>query len=770
MNEILVGTDGSASAKVAGTKAIAVASKLNARLRIVGIYRPPNVSAEVMRTIAAELQAQAGRAGVDSEIEIKEGDAPEELLGLARQSSPELIVIGDRGMRPGKRPGLGNNADRVSHRAPRDLLIVRSESSTEDSYRKIMVATDGSISAFIGVRKAFELAKSLGASLTLVFVGNLEIGQHVLDDTAKQLTGTVQIDKLVLEGDPADQICEAARSEACDLVVVGNKRMSGAMRILRTVPNKVSHNCPCDVYLAQTSVQSALDLRPGEGAIVVHNGVKFAAYRDENGAVHTSSPRCTHMGCLVDWNGAAKTWDCPCHGSRFSLDGEIVSGPATKPLEKMTLDGELVSAIPLAPATRPEPEKEPAIARPGPAGQRVFVIIGASLAGATAAAKLREEGFDGRIILIGEEGELPYERPPLSKQFLRGELAFEKLLIHPAGFYPGNGIETLLGTKASKIEAGDRRVHLTDGSDIAYDKLLITTGSTPRKPQLPGIDLDGVFDLRTKRDAEKIQSAGMKGRRALMIGMGFIGCEVAASLRQRGVEVTAIESGKLPLERILGTRIAQVLQEIHLEKGVETLLEDSVASFEGADRLEAVVTTGGRKVECDFAVMGVGVEPAVAVTEGSPIAVNDGILVDEYCRTNVDDIYAAGDVARHFHPLADRRMRVEHYQHAALHGPAAAMAMLGKAQPYEEVHWFWSDQYEHNLQYTGLWDRWDELVIEGNLSDRKFLGIYLREGKVAKAIALNRGEEISRITQMIRSGADFKRQAEASGTVAESRS
>ncbi|MEO7802902.1 MAG: FAD-dependent oxidoreductase, partial [Actinomycetota bacterium] len=185
--------------------------------------------------------------------------------------------------------------------------------------------------------------------------------------------------------------------------------------------------------------------------------------------------------------------------------------------------------------------------------------------------------------------------------------------------------------------------------------------------------------------------------------------------------------------------------------------EDSVTAFEGDGRLERLITASGKKIDCDMAVVGVGVDPVAGFTDGSGIAVNDGILVDEYCRTNLEDVYAAGDVARHYHPLADRRLHVEHYQHAALHGPSAALAMLGKPKSYDEVHWFWSDQYEHNLQYTGLWDRWDELVIEGDLSERRFVAVYLQENKVAKAVALGRGEDLAPIAENIRSGMDYER-------------
>ncbi|MEO7804978.1 MAG: FAD-dependent oxidoreductase, partial [Actinomycetota bacterium] len=739
--QILVSTDGSRASRIANEAAVALARQLESTLLIVGISRPPEVSVQVMQTIAAESQAAATRAGVDAAVEIRTGDPIETLIASANECRAELMVVSDA-------------ADKVFHRAPKDLLIVRSNDDQPRDYKRILAATDGSVSAFDAVRKAHELALKLKAHLTIVYVGDPDIGQHVLDDTVLQLSGVSGVSgvgggstvtKLTLAGDPASHICQAARD--ADLVVMGNRGISRSMRVLASVPRKVALNSSCDVYLAQTSAPSAIDLRPGEGALVVHNGIKMALFKDESGQLHANSPRCTHMGCSVDWNGADKTWDCPCHGSRFSYTGEVVNGPAKQALAQMTIDGELLTAMPQkveAPAAAPAPAKR--------VGPRRFVIVGASLAGATAALKLREEGFDGRIILIGDETTLPYERPPLSKGFLRGQSSLDEILVRSADAYQEQQIETQLGVAASSIDVGARKVHLADGTDVGYDKLLITTGSRNRRPALPGIELDGVFSLRTIKDAERIRVQLAKSQHAVCIGMGFIGCEVASSFRQLGLQVSAIESGKLPLERILGTTVAAVIQQIHIDNGVHMLLEDSVTAFEGDGRLERVITASGKKIDCDLAVVGVGVDPVVGFTDGSGIAVNDGILVDEYCRTNLENVYAAGDVARHYHPLADRRLHVEHYQHAALHGPSAALAMLGKPESYDEVHWFWSDQYEHNLQYTGLWDRWDELVIEGDLSERRFVAVYLQENKVAKAVALGRGEDLAPITENIRSG------------------
>ena len=269
-----------------------------------------------------------------------------------------------------------------------------------------------------------------------------------------------------------------------------------------------------------------------------------------------------------------------------------------------------------------------------------FVIVGASLAGATAAATLRAEGFDGQVTLIGEEPQPPYERPPLSKQYLRGEHSFDQALVRPRDFYAAEGIDLRAGIRATRIEPADKIVELADGDNVAYDKLLIATGSRNRRLPVPGADLQGIRDLRRVTDADRIRAEATSTRRAVVVGMGFIGCEVAASLRQLEVEVTVVERAKAPLHRALGEKVGRVLEGVHRDHGVDLLLEDAVASFEGKDRVEAVSTHSGRRIECDFAVFGIGVEPVTDIAEGAGATVDNGILVDEYCRTSIEGIYA----------------------------------------------------------------------------------------------------------------------------------
>lgn len=383
----------------------------------------------------------------------------------------------------------------------------------------------------------------------------------------------------------------------------------------------------------------------------------------------------------------------------------------------------------------------------------VMAIVGASLAGGTAAVTLREEGFKGRVVLIGEEPQPPYERPPLSKGYLRGEQAFEDALVRPSAFYASNEIETHFGTRAIRIDPVEKVVELRGGERVRYDKVLIATGSRNRRFPIPGLDLEGVYDLRTVEDCDRIRKEIAPDRRVAVVGMGFIGSELAASLRQLDVEVVVIEGGKVPLERVLGEDIGRVMEGIHRDQGVEMIFGDHVTGFEGSGRVERVTTKGGRTIECDFAVVGVGVEPVTDVVVGSGIEVDNGILVDEYCRTNVDGVFAAGDVTNHYHPVFKRRMRVEHWQNAVKQGTAAARNMMGSASAYDEIHWFWSDQYEYNLQYAGFHRDWDDLIVRGNLEARDFIAFYLKGGLVRAAVGLDRGRDVRRAMQLIKARA-----------------
>jgi 3-phenylpropionate/trans-cinnamate dioxygenase ferredoxin reductase component len=367
-----------------------------------------------------------------------------------------------------------------------------------------------------------------------------------------------------------------------------------------------------------------------------------------------------------------------------------------------------------------------------------IVIAGAGLCGGNAAATLRDEGYRERVLLIGDEPGSPFGRPPLSKTYLRGEEDLTGWMVRPHAWYEQNNVEHLY-TRVESVDTTAHQLVLEQSHErISYEQLLIATGGRKRGLPVPGADLPGVLGLRTIADCDAIKRVAAPGSRAVVVGMGFIGSEVAASLQQLGVDVTAVLSGAGPLAPVLGDEVGSVMAAIHREKGVTLVPNDSVIAFQGDGRVQRVQTRSGRMLECDFTVVGVGIDPADDIARRSGIATDNGLLVDERCRTSAADVYAAGDVANHLHPVFGR-LRVEHYNNGERQGRAAARAMLGDAAPYADLHSFWSDQYEHAIEYVGYARRWDEFVVRGSLEERRFLGFYLQGGRVVAVMGLNRG-------------------------------
>jgi 3-phenylpropionate/trans-cinnamate dioxygenase ferredoxin reductase subunit len=370
-------------------------------------------------------------------------------------------------------------------------------------------------------------------------------------------------------------------------------------------------------------------------------------------------------------------------------------------------------------------------------GTKPMVIVGGGKTGGTAAATLRDEGFEGPVVLISREPGIPFGRPPLSKTYLRSEEDFDGWYVRPADWYEAHDVEL----RADSVVAVDPAAHalvLESGQELEYQRLLLATGGRNRRLRIPGAELPGIYYLRTVAECDAIKREAVAGRRATVVGMGFIGSEVAASLTQLGVHVTAVFPGRNPLERVLGEQIGALIGAMHRANGVRLLAGAQVVAFEGAERLEAVVLADGDRVGCDFAVVGVGIDPEVPTVAGPAVAQDNGILVDEWCRTSAADIYGAGDAANHLHPVLGR-IRVEHYHSAGHHGAAAARSMLGSAAPFDHIHNFWSDQYEHTLQYVGHTTSWDDFAVRGSLQDGRFVGFYLVAGVVQGAIGFDRG-------------------------------
>jgi len=375
---------------------------------------------------------------------------------------------------------------------------------------------------------------------------------------------------------------------------------------------------------------------------------------------------------------------------------------------------------------------------------RTSVIVGASLTGATAAATLRDEGFDGRVVLVGAEPVPPYERPPLSKEFLRGEQPFEEQYVREEAWYADHEVETRFGARAVQIDVAGREVVLAGGERIAHDALLVATGSRNRRLDVPGASLPGVSDLRTVADAQRIKEAASAGARILCVGMGFIGAEVAASMRMLGHDVTVVEVFETTLYRVLGREIGRALEGIHRDHGVRMLFNEAVASFEGDGRLESVLTSGGKRIDADVAIVGVGTEPSVELMAGTGLDQGGGIPVGPALETSVPGVYAAGDVARHDHPVFGP-IRVEHFDNAIKTGEAAARNMLGAGAVFDDPHWFWSDQYDSQVQMAGFAATWDRMVVRGSIEDRSFCAFLLDEaGIVRSTVSLDWKRDVRR--------------------------
>lgn len=378
-----------------------------------------------------------------------------------------------------------------------------------------------------------------------------------------------------------------------------------------------------------------------------------------------------------------------------------------------------------------------------------IVIVGANVAGGRAAETLRQEGYNGPITLIGEEPDRPYERPPLSKEYLASDnIAFHGFL-RDIAFYNDHDITLMLGTKAIGLDTAAREVVLEGDKRVGFDKLLIATGSAVRELDVPGINLNNVFYLRNLDDATRLREALGKAKDVVVIGGGFIGAEVAATSRGRGLNVTLIESLSRPMIKALGPKVGAAYADIHTAHGVNVLTNAQVVEFEGVSQVRGVKLKDGTVIPADIVVVGVGVVPAVDWLEGSGIAIENGVLVDAFCQTNVPGIYAAGDVARWWHPVFEKRIRVEHLDNAGNQGVAAARAMLHKGEIYAPIPFVWSDQYDLKMQYVGHASGDDEVVLRGSPKTVPWSAFYLRDGRLVAALAMNRFKDIPAARRLI---------------------
>ncbi|SCL49868.1 NAD(P)/FAD-dependent oxidoreductase [Micromonospora chersina] len=383
-----------------------------------------------------------------------------------------------------------------------------------------------------------------------------------------------------------------------------------------------------------------------------------------------------------------------------------------------------------------------------------FVIVGAGLAGARAAQTLREEGFDGGIVVIGEEPERPYERPPLSKGLLTGGAEPDSVYVHDAGWYAAHDVDLRTDTRAVAVDRSAGEVRLADGRHLRFDKLLLATGATPRDLAAPGVDLDGVLRLRTLADSRRIAATLVDGAHLVIVGAGWIGLEVAAAARQRGVTVDVVETAALPLRRVLGDEIARVFADLHRDHGVTFHFGAEIHEIRGAGRVSSVRLVDGTELPADAVVVAVGVRPNTDLAAAAGLTVENGIVVDASLRTADPEIHAAGDVANAYHPVLRRHLRVEHWANALHGGPAAARAMLGQPVSYDALPYFYTDQYDLGMEYVGHAPpgAFDRVVVRGDLAKREFIAFWTARGRVLAGMNVNVWDVVPSIRRLVAAG------------------
>lgn len=494
------------------------------------------------------------------------------------------------------------------------------------------------------------------------------------------------------------------------------------------------------------------DLAEGTMREVEAGGRKLLLARS-GGRCHAVSSTCPHAGAPLH-EGVLRDGvvTCPWHKAAFQLTtGRRLEPPAVDDLQSFPVR---IAAGRILVSVDDEPDRIGQVPSPAEGDTRCMAIVGAGAAGAVAAQTLREEGFGGRIVLIGREDRLPYDRTILSKYSLSGQVGGEKTPLQDGTFYDRHRIERRIGEVLS-VAPATRTLSFADGSQLGFDAALLATGGRPRPLKIPGHDLDGVHLLRTAGDAEAIVRTAAKSRRAVVIGAGYIGLEAAGSLRERGLEVAVVAPQDAPLEKQLGADIGNVFRRLHERKGVVFHLGQEVSALEGSGHVERVRLKDGTILPADMVVAGLGISPETDFGPGMPRRQDGGLATDPRLRV-ADGLYAAGDIAAF--PLygSGARIRVEHWRVAEQHGRIAALNMLGRDAVYDAVPYFWTIHYKQRLDYVGHAESWDEIVVDGDLEKPAFLAFYLRNGKVQAVAGWQRDRQMASVINLLTDRQDWQ--------------
>ena len=463
-----------------------------------------------------------------------------------------------------------------------------------------------------------------------------------------------------------------------------------------------------------------------------------------DGSIHAIGNKCTHYECpLNEGLVIGNVVTCKCHDARFDLrTGKALAAPALNdlPVFPVRVEAGDVLVGPVEKARFPKPQGTDA---------RTFLIIGGGAAGNAATETLRREGFAGRIVMITAEADLPYDRPNLSKEFMSGDAKPEWMSLRSAKFYANQNIEVLTETKVTSVDPGRKSVSLSTGQTLSYDKALLATGAAPRKLPVSGADGQGCYQLRSFADGRLLAEAAGTAKRALIIGSGFIGMELASSLRKRGLDVTVVTPEPVPFAKVVGEKVAAVLRGRHEKDGVTFVTGASVTQISGGRGSKVAALSDGKRLEADFIVYGIGVQPAVEYLGGTDIVQDGAVPVNGQLRTKHADLFAAGDIAAVTDPLSGQSVRIEHWVVAERQGQHAARAMLGSNAPYSEAPFFWTRQTGVSVKYVGFARRWDEIAYRGDVEKGKFLAGYYSDGTLIAASAMGMPNEITAVKLLI---------------------
>jgi NADPH-dependent 2,4-dienoyl-CoA reductase/sulfur reductase-like enzyme/nitrite reductase/ring-hydroxylating ferredoxin subunit len=472
-----------------------------------------------------------------------------------------------------------------------------------------------------------------------------------------------------------------------------------------------------------------------------------------NDKFYATGAFCTHYGApLVKGVLQEERVVCPWHHACFNLtNGNLQEPPALDDLPSFAVRIEGENVLVQIPEEIPDGCTPTMVDYDSEKDQRVFAIVGAGSAGSAAVETLRQQGFQGKIVLISQEENLPYDRTKLSKNYLQGKASEDSLPLRSCEFYQEHDIELRFGQAVTKVDAFNKTITFADNATLTYDALLVATGGKARKLNVPGSDLDHVFTLRQVEDAQHIINTIKEAKKAVVIGSSFIGMEAAASLKQQGIEVTVVSPSSVPFAKILGKEVGKMFQKLHEEKGVKFYLKTKVTELQGNGKVETVVLENGEKIATDLVLVGIGVEPITDYLTGVELAKDHSVPVSEYLQAAAPDLYAAGDIATFPYAPMGKPTRIEHWRLAAQHGRIAAYNMVNpRPIKFDSIPFFWSGQYDLKLRYVGHATEWDKVVIDGDLEGQKFLAFYVKDRRILAVVGCGRDREIAAIAELMR--------------------